>query len=159
MYSHGFDIFFRCLSRTRREKTIRPKISQNGFDSTEVERFEVLLDRSMPPVVSGTAVDLARLDVLLALPEPPRADLQRVLAPGAEDELDDAVGLLEELRLLRGPVWKSTSELGRRGQTSELSSSVKSMSIRLIFGRIDCSRQVLEAQPKSLCQNIRMRSH
>jgi hypothetical protein len=42
-------------------------------------------------------------------------------------------------------VWKSTSELGRRGQTSELSISVKSTSIRLIFGRIDCSRRVLEA--------------
>jgi hypothetical protein len=37
-------------------------------------------------------------------------------------------------------VCKSTSELGRRGQTSEFSSSVKSKSIRLIFGRIDCSR-------------------
>ena len=48
------------------------------------------------------------------------------------------------------PVWKSTSELGRRGQTSEISSSVKSKSIRLIFGRIDCSRRVLEAQEKSL---------
>ena len=38
------------------------------------------------------------------------------------------------------PVWKSTSELRRRGQTSEISSSVKSKSIWLIFGRIDCSR-------------------
>ena len=55
--------------------------------------------------------------------------------------------------------WKSTSELGRRGQTSEISSSVKSKSIRLIFGRIDCSRRVLEAQPKSLCRNIRIRTH
>ena len=36
-------------------------------------------------------------------------------------------------------VCKSTSELGRRGQTSELSRSVKSKSIWLIFGRIDCS--------------------
>ena len=43
------------------------------------------------------------------------------------------------------PVWKSTSELGRQGQTSERSRSVKSTSIRLIFGRIDCSRRVLEA--------------
>ena len=41
-------------------------------------------------------------------------------------------------------------------QTSELSSSVKSKSIRLIFGRIDCSRRGLEAQPKS---PARLRSH
>ena len=44
------------------------------------------------------------------------------------------------------PVPKSTSELGYPDQTSELSSSVKSKSIRLIFGRIDCSRRVLEAR-------------
>ena len=40
----------------------------------------------------------------------------------------------------RDAVWKSNSELGYPHQTSELSSSVKSKSIRLIFGRIDCSR-------------------
>ena len=41
-------------------------------------------------------------------------------------------------------VWKSNSELGYPDQTSELSRSVKSKSIRLIFGRIDCSRRFLE---------------
>ena len=56
-------------------------------------------------------------------------------------------------------VWKSTSELGRRGQTSEFCISVKSKSIRLIFGRIDCSRRVLEAQPKSLRRNCRICAH
>ena len=56
-------------------------------------------------------------------------------------------------------VWKPTTGLGGPDQTSELSISVKSKSIRLIFGRIDRSRRVLEAQPKSLCQNIRIRSH
>ena len=60
---------------------------------------------------------------------------------------------------LYNPVWKSTSELGRRGQTTEISSSVKSKSIRLIFGRIDCSRRVLEAQRKSLVQTVRLRAH
>ena len=49
-----------------------------------------------------------------------------------------------------GAVWKSTTGLGRPDQTLKFSSSVKSKSIRLIFGRIDCSRRVLEAQPKSL---------
>ena len=57
------------------------------------------------------------------------------------------------------PVWKSTTGLGRPHQTSELSISVKSKSIRLIFGRIDCSRRVLEAQPKSLRQNCRICAH
>ena len=44
-----------------------------------------------------------------------------------------------------GTAWKSNSELGYPNQTSELSSSVNSKSIRLIFGRIDCSRRILEA--------------
>ena len=44
-------------------------------------------------------------------------------------------------------------------QTSELSISVKSKSIRLIFGRIDCSRRVLEAQQKALRRNGRIRAH
>jgi predicted kinase len=59
------------------------------------------------------------------------------------------------------PVWKSTSELGRRGQTSELSISAKSKSIRLIFGRIDCSHQelVLEARQKASRRNSRLRAH
>jgi len=43
--------------------------------------------------------------------------------------------------------------------TSELSISVKSKSIRLIFERIDCSCQVLEAQRKSLVQTVRLRAH
>jgi len=68
------------------------------------------------------------------------------------DRADDAA-------LTQPPVWNSTTGLGGPDQTSELSISVKSKSIRLIFGRIDCSRRVLEAQPKSLCQNGRIRSH
>jgi magnesium-transporting ATPase (P-type) len=57
------------------------------------------------------------------------------------------------------PVPNSTSGLGGPDQTSEFSSSVKSKSIRLIFGRIDCSRRVLEARLKKLRQNCRIRSH
>jgi hypothetical protein len=56
-------------------------------------------------------------------------------------------------------VWKSTARLGRPDQTSELSSSVKSMSIRLIFGRIDGSRRVLEARRKNSRRNGRIRAH
>ena len=41
-------------------------------------------------------------------------------------------------------------------QTSELSISVTSKSIRLIFGRIDCSRRCLEAEPKSSRRNGRI---
>ena len=48
--------------------------------------------------------------------------------------------------------------LGGPRQTSELSSSVMSTSIRLIFERIDCSRRVLEAEPKSLRRNFQIRS-
>ena len=56
-------------------------------------------------------------------------------------------------------VWNSTTGLGGPHQTSELSSSVKSKSIRLIFGRIDCSRGVLEARQKASRRNRRIRSH
>ena len=56
-------------------------------------------------------------------------------------------------------VWNSTTGLGGPDQTSEFSSSIKSKSIRLTFGRIDCSRRVLEAQPKSLRRNCRICSH
>jgi hypothetical protein len=56
-------------------------------------------------------------------------------------------------------VWKSTTGLGGPHQTSEVSSSVTSKSIRLIFGRIDCSRRVLEAQPKSTAQSVQLRAY
>jgi hypothetical protein len=48
---------------------------------------------------------------------------------------------------------------GGPGRTSTLSSSAASTSIRLIFGRIDCSQRVLEARRKCSCQNIRLRAH
>jgi hypothetical protein len=56
------------------------------------------------------------------------------------------------------PVWKSTGELGRPDQTLKCSSSAKSKSIRLIFGRIDRSLRGLEAQRKCLGRNNR-RTH
>ena len=43
-------------------------------------------------------------------------------------------------------------------KTPNLSSSVPSKSIRLIFGRIDRSRRLLEAEPKSLCRTFRLRA-
>ena len=55
-----------------------------------------------------------------------------------------------------GAVWKPTAGLGGPDQTSEFSSSIKSKSIRLIFGRIDGSRRVFEAQSKSLRRNCRI---
>ena len=91
---------------------------------------------------------------LSAAPGPLRDLLEGLLAPEA--------ARLSAAAALGSPwlaVWKSTSELGHPHQTSERSSSVTSTSIRLIFGRIDCSRRVLEAQRKCLCQNIRLRSH
>ena len=59
----------------------------------------------------------------------------------------------------RHSVWKSTTGLGGPHQTSELPISVKSKSIRLIFGRIDRSRGVLEARQKTSRRNRRIRSH
>jgi len=44
-------------------------------------------------------------------------------------------------------------------QTSELSRSATSKSIRLIFGRIDRSHRVLEARRNTVFQNVRLRAH
>ena len=86
---------------------------------------------------------------------------QKRASPAARRELakehDAELDALETI--LSPPVWKSTTGLGGPHQTSELSSSVKSKSIRLIFGRIDCSHPVLEAQPKSVRRNIQIRAH
>ena len=53
----------------------------------------------------------------------------------------------------------STAGLGGPDQTLKFSSSVTSTSIRLIFGRVDCSHQILEARRKCSRQNIRIRAH
>jgi tetratricopeptide (TPR) repeat protein len=78
--------------------------------------------------------------------------------PDVATALNNLASLLYQTRQY-GAVWKSTAGLGGPHQTSELSSSVTSTSIRLIFGRIDGSQRVLEAQRKCLCQNIRIRAH
>ena len=88
---------------------------------------------------------------LSAAPGPLRDLLEGLLAPEA--------ARLSAAAALGSPwlaVWKSTSELGHPHQTSERSSSVTSTSIRLILGRIDRSRQVLEARQKA---SRRIRSH
>ena len=54
-------------------------------------------------------------------------------------------------------VWKSTTGLGRPHQTSGISSSVKSKSIRLIFGRLIPSGRDLEVWISFVCTSIRIR--
>ena len=73
----------------------------------------------------------------------------------------ETVTTVEGLLSLRplAPVWIPTTGLGGPHQTSELSISVKSKSIRLIFGRIDCSRRVLEARQKASRRNRRICAH
>jgi len=56
----------------------------------------------------------------------------------------------------RGPVCKSISGLGRPDQTLKFSSSVKSKSIWLVFGRVVFSRRILEARLKSSRRNCRV---
>ena len=57
------------------------------------------------------------------------------------------------------PVPNSTTGSGGPDQTLKFSRSVKSTSFRLIFGRIDCSRRVLDAEPKMLRRNYLVRSN
>ena len=78
------------------------------------------------------------------------------------DCVDDVAlrGLLGVPRIaMFAAAWNSTAGSGGPRETSELSSSVTSTSIRLIFGRIDGSRRVLEAQPKRSRRNCRVCSH
>ena len=126
-------------------------------------------------------------EVVVPVPDLPRAPAQReahgpegpVRVAARHDEVggheEVAVGELEgdqgfEDEVVLGleplpdeaevpPAWKSNSELGSPNQTSELSSSVKSTSIRLIFGRLDGSRRGLEARSKRLVQTVRVRAH
>ena len=68
----------------------------------------------------------------------------------------DEDALLEHLDIIQDAAAASVDAnhwFGAPRHTSELSSSVASTSIRLIFGRIDGSRRVLEARPKALRRN------
>jgi len=78
------------------------------------------------------------------------ASLYAYLRPFISDTMDAFANFMQGLLFLNLlftliPVWIASTGLGGPHQTSELSISVKSKSIRLIFGRIDCSRRVLEA--------------
>jgi hypothetical protein len=69
---------FRCASRTRREQSIRPKISRIDFDLTELERFEVFAGRGVPLVDFHTGDRfLTQTDELV------RRDMERTLAMSA----------------------------------------------------------------------------
>ena len=78
-----------------------------------------------------------------------RRVLRRALVAGAAA---NAAWGFEALGDVVSPVavWKSTSGTPRPANTSHLSISITSTSIRLILGRIDGSRRVLEAQPKNV---------
>ena len=100
------------------------------------------------------------VELLVVLLQQPR---QEDVEPHDIERLDHAVDEQKRVEELQEPeprpVWKSNSELGYPNQTSELSISAKSTSIRLISERIDCFRQVLEARQKISRRNGRMRSH
>ena len=98
-----------------------------------------------------------------------------LVAGGGSAEVEASLGLADAAAREPGPVGfclrafadalevvpcaKINHCLGGPGQTSNLSSSVKSKSIRLTFGRIDCSHRVLEAQKKISRRNCQIRSH
>ena len=78
-----------------------------------------------------------------------------------------ALALLLSLLVARGadvaatrrPARNSTAGSGRPDQNLQFSSSVESESLRLMLGRIDRSRRVLEAEPKSPAQSVQLRTH
>ena len=96
-----------------------------------------------------------------------------LVAGGGSAEVEASLGLADAAAREPGPVGfclrafadalevvpcaKINHCLGGPGQTSNLSSSVKSKSIRPSFGRIDC--RVLEAQKKATRRNCQIRSN
>jgi hypothetical protein len=78
-----------------------------------------------------------------------------------ERQIDELRTLQKESGLVTDPKQKVEWMYwnGVETKTSNLSSSVKSKSIRLIFGRIDCPRRALEAQQKSVRRNGRICPH
>ena len=67
------------------------------------------------------------------------------------------VGVL--LHAALGPRGNRPPVSGRPDRALKCSRSATSTSIRLIFGRIDRSRRVLEAEPKRSCRTCRMSAH
>ena len=100
-------------------------------------------------------------------------DQKTIMRPSWRKLVDMAEGIADTLSQIQGQYKKqlildvrefvaaceSTAGSGRRDQTLKFSRSVTSTSIRLMFGRIDRSRRVLEARRKCVCQNCRIRSH
>ena len=83
-----------------------------------------------------------KFDLLRAAPAALMAELDKVEPDYSITMADlpgDAAAQIDATMRAFLAVWKSTTGLGGPNQTSELSFSVTSKSIRLIFGRIDCS--------------------
>ena len=84
---------------------------------------------------------------------------ERYLSPTADYNVHANAKDCKLVLSLLETVWKSTAGSGRPDQTLKFSSSVKSKSIRLILGRIECSPWVLEARRKRLRRNFQIRAH
>ena len=82
-----------------------------------------------------------------------RASIDTNLCLISEVQGEDPLEAAKEPRWC--PAWKSTAGSGRPDQTLKCSRSVTSTSFRLILGRIDCSRRVLEARPKRSVRTVR----
>ena len=147
-----------------------PDLDVFGTIRTPDNRYDVkaALTPKLRAVLADLAADLpwlaaAPVTQLSAVHSDPGAPLQ---TPHSDTRFirDDAPRLYTALVALtpvspeKGPVCKSTTGTPCPAKTSNLSSSIKSKSIRLIFGRIDCSRQVLEAQLKSLVRTVQLRA-
>jgi len=151
---------FGRASRTRREPSIRPKISQIDIDVTELENFEVRSGRPEPAVdfhagsTTGASSSRSRPSGSSTGPGPGTCPWTASPTTTARRSASTS----SSSPTTRRAAWESTTGLGGPHQISELSSSVTSKSIRLMFGRIDCSRCVLEARPKSSRRSIRIRA-
>jgi serine/threonine protein kinase len=143
-----------------------PPLDQERLDEDAMRAAipAYVFDDGAPWTANVSANGLAFLKRMLAV-DPARR-------PGAGELLQDAymrsavpratvldTADLAKFAERRKTVWKSTTGLGRPDQALKCSSSIKSKSIRLLFGRIDCSRRVLEARSKNLAQFVQLRAH
>ena len=150
------------LGETEWGRMIRSQVTVNQYDQGESIRYEketftrwinASLAAAPPPLRNDVVVGDLFLDLRDGL-------VLYYLVALLSNRASAAVGRPHAPRRARGAgpggraaAWNSTTG---PHQTSELSSSVTSTSIRPIFGRVVCSRRVLEARPKSLRRNCRI---
>ena len=144
--------------RKEKEKAQRKMRDEiQAFDGVLRAKKKALMDPSYAFKLAETGQAKA-MELLEDEKQSHKQDTNRCKAMRNRAE-DNEIGAEMKKPEQRGAVPETTTGLGGPDQTSNPSSSAKSKLIRVIFGRIKCSRRVLETEPKMLRRNCRVRAH